>query len=133
MKIKLTHICFCVALFLEGCYGQNIDMMRADLRRLKPFPASNNGIPVSLLESFEAAPCKQDVLSANVYKVKLAQQGDTLFVFETCKEMTFTNKDEGLFVVVKSPDVTDQILIPSNSNIPNGSKYLFGTLKRAKF
>lgn len=99
MKIKLTPFCFCVALFLVGCYGQHVDMMGVDVGSLKPFPASNNGIPVTLLESFEAAPCKQDVLSANVYKVRLLQQGDTLFVFETCKEMTFTKKDQLLMLV----------------------------------
>lgn len=130
MKTKVAHFCYCVALLLGGCHGQNVDMIPADLKRLKPFTASSKVIPVIILEKFEAMPCKQNAVNANVYKVKHVSQGDTLFVFVICKEM-WGNEDNVLFVVEKSPEVTDQILIPSNSNIPNGSKYLVGNLKRA--
>jgi hypothetical protein len=132
MKIKVTRICFCLILFLTSRCGKNPDMVQADLKRLKPFAALDNGIPVSILEKFESAPCKGDELSANVYKVKLLSQGDTIFVFEICKEI-WSNEDKGLFVVVKSPYTTREFLIPDNSNIPDSSKYLLGTMKRAKF
>ncbi|MDJ1506822.1 hypothetical protein [Xanthocytophaga agilis] len=133
MQTKVVRFCYCVALFLMSCSDQNIEMIQADLGRLKPFPTSDEGIPVVILESFEAAPCKQDALSATVYKVKIAHQLDTLFVFETCKEILPTNKDQGLFMVEKSSKVSSQFLIPAKSTIPKGSKYVFGTLKRAIF
>ncbi|MDJ1482479.1 hypothetical protein QNI16_18390 [Cytophagaceae bacterium YF14B1] len=133
MQTKVVHFCYCVALFLVGCSDQNIKMIQADLKRLKPFPTSDDVIPVVILESFEAVPCKQDMLTATVYKVKIAHQLDTLFVFETCKEILPTNKDQGLFMVEKSPNVRSQFLIPAKSTIARGSKYVFGTLKRAIF
>jgi hypothetical protein len=123
--------CLYLILVLASCTGKKPAMKQADLDRLKPFADSSHLIPVIILERYESAPCHDNKVTANVYKVQHLALKDTLFVFDVCNKMFWTEEDEGLFIVEISPAITDQVLIPIDSRIPPGSRYLFGVLKHA--
>ena len=99
----------------------------------------DDAMRIEILESFESSPCKTDTLNANVYQVKLLHTGDTIYVFEICHNMIWTEdkmsdlEKQYPFVVLKEQHTVNELFVPWNANIHVGSKFLIGSVKKVDF
>ena len=120
-----------IVLMTLSCHSpvQMVKVFASDFHELQ---TEDNLIPVKIWRTVEADKCYDGLKHANVYKTTIFPKGDTLYVFEFCKKMIWTNADDpnGIegFVVQISKDTASSFLIPKAAFVPKKADFVFGEI-----
>ncbi|HTH55859.1 MAG TPA: hypothetical protein VL728_07410 [Cyclobacteriaceae bacterium] len=85
---------------------------------------------MEILEAHEASPCIGGQKNANVYRVRVLDSNDTIYVFELCSKMKWRENSRKFPLAVErsEDDVIDKISVPIETHIRPNSKFVKGSI-----